>query len=114
MGVCRTSHLKRAVRGGEPGIAAAELAGRLSFELFMEFAEPAEGIVDPFGKGGAGLSAAVWAHAVPQEGVIPGLGCVVEDLGLGFLVALGGGQYDLLEPHLFEGCARDQLVELVD
>ncbi len=46
--------------------------------------------------------------------MIPGLGCVVEDVGLGFLVALGGGQYDLLEPHLFEGCARDQLVELID
>src|SRR6185437_6107077 len=77
------------------GPAAAELRDRGLLELLLELVEAAEGLVDALGEIAGGLAAAARLHAIPEEGVIPHLGRVVEDAGLA--VVLGGRADDLLE-----------------
>src|SRR6185437_4598626 len=68
------------------GPAAAELRDRGLLELLLELVEAAEGLVDALGEIAGGLAAAARLHAIPEEGVIPHLGRVVEDAGLGVVL----------------------------
>src|SRR5229473_8399281 len=100
--VGRLHHLERAAIEHEPSPAAAELAGRRLLELLLELVEAAEGLLDRLEDLTGGLAAAARPQAIPEEGVVPALRRVVEDLRLGFI--LGGGADHVLERLAGEGC----------
>src|SRR5690554_7384005 len=91
----------------QPAPAGTEDGDRLLAELLLELLERAEVLIDGLGQRTLRLATAVRAHAVPEEGVVPDLGSLVED-------SAGGLLDDLLERHVLEFGARNQVVELVD
>src|SRR5262249_25184422 len=68
--------------GNEPRPAAAKLADRGCLELLLEFVEPAAiagyRLRDITTRG----AAATRLHGIPEEGMVPHLGGIVEDAGL--------------------------------
>src|SRR2546427_573608 len=63
----------------QPGPARAEVAHGRLHEGFLEGGVAAPLLVDGVSQCAGGLAATVGGHAVPEEGVVPDLGCVVED-----------------------------------
>src|SRR5271163_2574891 len=76
-------HFELAGIENQPGPAAAELRGRGFFERGSEFIEAAEIVLDRFFDTVLWLAAAVLLHALPEEGVVPGLRRIVEHGRLG-------------------------------
>src|SRR5271169_1218092 len=68
--------------GDKPCPATAELTDRRRLELLLKFFEAAAVTVDRLGDLPARRAAAVRLHRVPEEGVVPHLGGVVEHAGL--------------------------------
>src|SRR5215469_2495054 len=74
--------LELAAIGDKPCPAAAELTDRGRLELLLELVEAAAIPVDRLSDLPARRAAAVRLHRVPEEGVVPHLGRVVEHTGL--------------------------------
>ena len=91
----------------QPGPAGTELGETGVGDLGLELIERAEVGVDAIGEHTGGGATAVGRQAVPEEGVVPDLGRVVEQAGL-------GAHDDLLERLRGVVGAVDQLVEVVD
>ena len=70
-----------AVLHHEPSPAAAESLERGVGELFFEFGERAEGLVDGFGEGAGGFAAAVGRHHEPEERVVEVAADIVAQAG---------------------------------
>src|SRR6185369_12896853 len=81
-GVGGRGDLELAVAVHEPGPSAAEAVDGGLRELLLEFLETAQVRVDALREGARGLRSARGSQAVPEEGVVPGLCRVVEDLFL--------------------------------
>ena len=96
----------------EPSPAGAELGGTSSFELSAEVVEGAEGRVDGLGEVTGRLTTTVGLHRLPEEGMVPDLGSVVEDRG--GLTVVPRGEDNLLKGLSFEGGAGNELVAVVD
>src|SRR5207237_3116886 len=94
-GIRRPGDRELAAACDEPGPAAAELADCRRLEIVLELGEAAEVAVDRLGEVAARGAATLRLHAVPEEGMVPHLGGVVEDAGLGGI--LGGRLDGLLE-----------------
>src|SRR5438105_2329165 len=110
-GVRRGDDFELPVTLDEPRPAAAEALDRGIRELLVEFAGAAEILLEP-ARDRLGRLAGFRLQAIPEEGMVPRLRGVVEDLAV-FLAAHGGGDH-VLERKLGEPRAGDQLVQLFD
>src|SRR5205823_15020185 len=82
-GVRGRGDLELAAFSDKPTPAAAELTDGSGLELLLELVETAAVAVDSLRDVSARRSAPVRLHAVPEKGVVPHLGGVVEDASLG-------------------------------
>src|SRR5439155_2574498 len=103
--------LQLAALGYETRPAAAELPHRRFRECLLESIEASERAPDLLGDLPRWLPAAFRPHAVPVEGVVPGLLGVVEDLH--FLRIADSFPDDVLERHGGLWLPRNQLIQLV-
>ena len=110
IGIGGGADLQLAVGQREPSPATAELTDRGLLEILGKSGETAEILLDRLSQRPAGL-AALGRHRIPQEGVIPGLGGIVEERGL--ILLARRRPHDLLQALVREIGIGDQLIGLV-
>src|SRR5271163_2427400 len=101
--VWRADNLERTLVGDKPGPAAAELADRRRLELLLEFVEAAAIAGNRRGEIAARRAAPMRLHRIPEKGVVPHLGGVVEHPGFRRVLVASPDQ-------VFERLARQRRV----
>jgi hypothetical protein len=108
IGVGRRDDLELAGVADEPRPARAEAADGGVDEVFLELVVRAEVARDRLRQLARGRAAALGLHAVPEKGVVPDLGGVIED------GPLARAHDDLFEALVCFGLALEQALQLID